>query len=96
MGSRGQADVYVIEPGRNERPLTSTPARDEKDPAWSPDGRALAYVAGPGDLTELFAMTPDGKRSRQLLDGWISVVEPNWGRTPASTERAERSASPTP
>ena len=96
VGTRGTADVYLIEPGQEERPLTSTPARDEKDAAWSPDGRALAYVAGPGDATELYAMTADGKRSRQLLDGWISVVEPNWGRTPASTEGAERSVSPGP
>ena len=95
VANRESADVYLVEPERVERPLTSTPGGfDEKDPAWSPDGRALAYVAGPGDATELFAMTPDGERRRPLLDGWISVVEPNWGRAPASTEGAERSASP--
>jgi serine/threonine-protein kinase len=94
VGTRGTADVYMIEPGKNERPLTSTPARDEKDPAWSPDGRALAYVAGPGDATQLYAMTPDGKRTRQLLEGWISVVEPNWGRAPTPTGEAQASATP--
>jgi serine/threonine-protein kinase len=95
-GSRGQADVYTIRPGQDERRLTSTLLRDEKDSAWSPDGRALAYVAGPADATQLYAMTADGKRSRRLLRGWVSVVEPSWGRTPAPTEGPEGSPSPGP
>ena len=50
--------------------LTSSEAIDT-DPAWSPDGRAIAFVrAVPGDIWpptfSLFAVAPDGTRLRRL------------------------------
>jgi Tol biopolymer transport system component len=82
--AQGTADLYVIEPGRRERRLTSTPDRDEKEAAWAPDARALVYASGPGDETEIHVMTPDGRRSRRLTDGWRSATEPTWGHLPGS------------
>lgn len=39
-------DLFEIELGRNEvRNLINTPSENEYQPAWSPDGRSLAYVA---------------------------------------------------
>ncbi|HEY0783263.1 MAG TPA: S9 family peptidase, partial [Thermoanaerobaculia bacterium] len=40
-------DIFVVEarPGQTPRAITSSPGADAS-PAWSPDGRAVAYVAG--------------------------------------------------
>jgi hypothetical protein len=47
-------DLFVIEPtGRGLRRLTTTPAF-ESAPAWSPDGRRLAYVSGDGTSVDLY------------------------------------------
>jgi TolB protein len=43
----------------------------EEMPAWSPDGKTIAYVrhnfgAGPSGITEIWLMNPDGSNRRQL------------------------------
>jgi TolB protein len=93
-GQKGTADLYIVEPGRSAHALTSTPLRDEKDATWAPDGRAIAYVAGPGDATQLWVMTPDGKRARPLVAGYVSVIEPAWGRRPSPAGRSSGSTEP--
>ncbi|HXH07555.1 MAG TPA: S9 family peptidase [Vicinamibacterales bacterium] len=41
-------NIYVVEPrsGASPRALTTFPGRDEGRPAWSPDGRTIAYLQG--------------------------------------------------
>jgi Tol biopolymer transport system component len=94
--SRGPADLMLMTiTGRNERQLTELPGRDEVDPAWSPDGRAIAYssgsfrsLTGPVEDGELMVTTPDGGRRKRLTHGWEHVAEPSWGRVPTSPGRA--------
>jgi Tol biopolymer transport system component len=91
LNDRGPADVMLMDiAGGNERRLVGTPGRDETDPAWSPDGRAIAYTSGafrsgtgPVEDAELMVATADGRRRRRLTDGWENVVEPSWGRVPS-------------
>jgi Tol biopolymer transport system component len=85
--------------GRNQRQLRAVPGRDEIDPAWSPDGRAIAYSSGsfrfptgPVEDAELMVTTPDGRRRTRLTTGWDHVAEPSWGRL----ARSARAPSPTP
>jgi gamma-glutamyltranspeptidase len=63
--------------------LAAQPAsvRGVQDPAWSPDGRRLAFSY----LDQIWTSTPDGRRGRALRDGSIAVErDPAWspdGRT---------------
>jgi hypothetical protein len=89
---RGQADIIIMSiDGSPERSVTRTSARDETDPAWSPDGRALVFAAGPSSFpsgqstaSELMVMSADGRRTRRLTEGWTNAVEPAWGRLASS------------
>lgn len=52
-------DVFVVaaEPGAAPRAVTTSPGADSS-PAWSPDGRAIAYLAG-GDPKDMWYATND-------------------------------------
>ena len=63
--------------GRNERQLTRD-AVDHEDPAWSPDGRRIAYVHIAGDKKSLHVMDPDGSNDRRLTPPTQSPIHPAW------------------
>jgi len=97
---RGPADLMLMDmaSGRQRR-LGGMPGRDELDPAWSPDGRAIAYTSGafrsqtgPAGDADLMVISPDGDRKRRLTRGWGNVAEPSWGRLPS----IEDTGSPAP
>ena len=77
-------DLYVVHPsGRGLRRLTSTPAV-ESQPAWSPDGRKLAYVALEGGSTDLYVLdvaSASVTRLTQDVNGEASPVWAPGGRT---------------
>jgi serine/threonine-protein kinase len=93
---RGPADLMLMDmDGGQQRQLGGMPGRDELDPAWSPDGRAIAYTSGgfradtgPAGDAELMVTRPNGTGRRRLTRGWGNVAEPSWGRLPEATEPA--------
>jgi Tol biopolymer transport system component/predicted Ser/Thr protein kinase len=74
-GPVGKTDIFVQRvDGRNAVNLTAGCAEDDTDPAFSPDGRLIAYhsdCAGGG----LFVMGATGESSRKVSDGGYS---PAW------------------
>jgi hypothetical protein len=46
------------------------------DPAYSPDGRLIAYVVGDGEQSDLMVMRSDGSRPRIVLDSEASEEQP--------------------
>lgn len=51
---------------------------DTRQPAWSPDGKTIAYFAYRDGGYSLWAMAPDGSDQRQLTLGPFDDREPAW------------------
>ena len=62
----GNWEIYVVQPGTGEmKNLTDDKAADT-DPAWSPDGKRIAFVSDRDGGREIWAMNPDGTDLQQL------------------------------
>ena len=66
--------------GRNRRLLTNTPDREERDPAWSPDGAQVAYIAErPGQVRDaVWTIRPDGTNARVIGGAANYPEQPTW------------------
>lgn len=74
-------DIYVIRPGgAGLRNVTRTPETDEHEPAWSPDGRRIAFATAPAGYldTAVFVMNRDGSGRRKLVAGRFWQRSPAW------------------
>jgi TolB protein len=68
--------------GANVRRLTtSPPGRNTGNPAWSPDGRQIAFNSNrdgqPGDIY-IYVMAADGSAVRQLIHNLKPDGHPRW------------------
>jgi TolB protein len=78
--AQDETDIYVVRPnGTGLRRLTGIQA-SESQPAWSPDGRSIAYVRRePGSsVRELWLMRADGSGQRRLTSLRASSFFPAW------------------
>lgn len=72
-------DLYLVQPsGRGLRRLTTSPAV-ESQPAWSPDGRKLAYVALEGESTDLYVLDVASSSVLRLTQDVNGEASPVWG-----------------
>ena len=80
--------------GSGQRRLTRNPARD-MDPAWSPDGRRIAFDRG--GTQQIWLMNPDGSGQRSLTPaaGWRSR-DPDWSPDGRKIAFGGRASSPLP
>jgi dipeptidyl aminopeptidase/acylaminoacyl peptidase len=77
---KGEADLYLVGTASGEtRRLTSMPGK-ESDPAWSPDGRWIAFVAKRSDDKEsqLYVLPTDGGEATKVADIPTGVEAPKW------------------
>ncbi len=69
FAARGDIFSAPIEHGPT-RNLTRTPGAHDRQPAWSPDGKTIAFVSDADGEEEIWLVAQDGKTSpRQLTDG---------------------------
>jgi Tol biopolymer transport system component len=69
--------VYVANPdGTNERPVVEMPGAG--DPAWSPDGRRIAFVAGEGGTAHIYSVEVESGKVEQLTFAPQSDRSPSW------------------
>jgi tol-pal system beta propeller repeat protein TolB len=57
--------------------LTNDPKWDY-EPAWSPDGTAIAFVSARDGTPHIYLMDADGKNQRRLSTSDIDQLEPAW------------------
>jgi TolB protein len=77
-------EVWVMRSdGSGPTQLTHNTAHDE-GPAWSPDGRLLAYTSGPDDTHgDIHVMTARGRELRRLTSYENADESPDWQAIPA-------------
>jgi TolB protein len=69
--------AVVFEDGSGVRRLTTEPSL-EADPAWSPDGRALAFTSDRAGNLEIYTMNADGSGVTRLTTDTAADYEPAW------------------
>jgi TolB protein len=75
------ADIGTVDVETGKRRTLTHDEGDEFGPAWSPDGRKIAFVAG----TDIWVMDADGGDERQLThDGGHGYADLAWQPLPAS------------
>lgn len=85
-GRTGPGDLFLIDPvAGNTKNVTQTAADEELFPAWSPDGKRIAFVVRNKDHGfEVFVSDADGSNRKQLTTpppGPASVcTSPTWSR----------------
>jgi Tol biopolymer transport system component len=85
----GDLEIYSIQAdGSGLTQLTSN-SSDELDPAWSPDGKQLAYVELRNTEEQLFVVDANGQHGRLLVPESLGpIVHPTW--SPAGDKIAFR------
>lgn len=74
----GRAVWVMFADGLGARPVTDA-AVDGGEPTWRPDGRMLAYAAGPVGQRTIHAVRPDGTGDRAITAGPADQHAPAWG-----------------
>ena len=78
-----QADIYVMDiNGGRQRNLTKHAIADEVHPAWSPDGRKIAFVSGRDGNSNIYVMDADGvkKLPFSLPGRYYARVVSKWSK----------------
>ena len=80
-GNPSPSQIFSIRPdGSGLRQLTNVPAANTAaSPAWSPDGRRIAFQSNVGGAFQLWVMNADGSGQTQLLsDPGYAHYQPSW------------------
>ena len=80
-------DIYILRPTESDDWTEDTDEvavaqsdEDEFAPAWSSDGRRLAYVARVKEQTEIFTVRVDGSEREQLTQNTADDLMPAWSQ----------------
>ena len=58
--------------------ITDDPGHDDVLPAWSPDGKKIAFVSGRDGNNEIYVMNADGTGVTRLTKDPGEDLDPTW------------------
>jgi TolB protein len=76
--ARSPSDIWIQAPSGQQRRLTASPDVEETSPAFSPDGRLIAYVRREGEDADIWLMKSDGREKRAVVDGAEDDLQPSF------------------
>lgn len=81
----GRSDLYIFDRGTSTLLRLTQDIFDDRDPAWSPDGRVLVFASDRGEegregRSSLYAWSLNQSRIRRLTAGRGSVGAPAWSQ----------------
>jgi len=71
------SQIYLVDVAKATAEKLTRHANGAFDPAWSPDGQALAYIGRPGPVGELWVRSPEGDKVAHF-DKLSYVRSPAW------------------
>ncbi len=92
FGARGDLFSVPAEKG-NIRNLTATPGIRERNPAWSPDGKSIAYLSDRSGEYEIWLRPADGKGPEKQLTKGSETYKMNLSWSPDSKHLLMNDAS---
>ena len=67
--TEARGDIYSIPAEKGDtRNITRTPGSAERDPAWSPDGKSIAYFSDASGEYQLYVRDQDGLQPPKVID----------------------------
>lgn len=78
-GNKGRGDIWLVGTDGSGARRFTTGETTESSPAWSPDGKRLAFTARrAGDKNQLQVIPLGGGEARELTDMPLGVSSPRW------------------
>lgn len=77
-GRDGSSEIWTTEVATGVRTRLSRPGADDRNPAWSPDGRHLVYASGAEGSIDLYVVRADGGGATRLTSAAGDEFLPRW------------------